>query len=266
MKINIVGGSGAMGNLHKKIFEDAGHEVIISGRDTNISPEEAAEKSDLTIISVPISATEEVIKKVAPHCKAIMDFTGIKISPIKLMIEHSPENCEVGGLHPLYGNVSSIKNRTVVYVPTEKSGKKCEEIIDTFEKAGAKIKKMDAKSHDLLVGVISQNARRELLNTFALLMKKNNLTAKDIYEIAPPPTKIILDLIARQVDEKNDNLYFEMQEHNPFKEEIEKEIKEIFSEKKNSKEIHKMIRNLFGDELKPAQERAKKIVEYDFGE
>jgi len=44
MIINIAGGTGPMGRTHKPIFEAAGHEVIISGRNTNPSLEQAAQK------------------------------------------------------------------------------------------------------------------------------------------------------------------------------------------------------------------------------
>ncbi len=63
MKINIAGGRGIIGGVHKPIFENAGHEVIISGRYSSPSLEEAAQQSDLTIVSVPIDAAESVIKK-----------------------------------------------------------------------------------------------------------------------------------------------------------------------------------------------------------
>src|SRR3989344_324312 len=125
MKINIVGGSGIMGSVHSQVFESLGHEVIISGRNSNPSIEESSINSDVTIISVPITAVEEVIKRVAPHCKALLDFTSVKTKPLKLMLEYSNRECEVAGLHPLYGPVSSIKGRTIIYCKTEKSGKTC---------------------------------------------------------------------------------------------------------------------------------------------
>lgn len=260
MKINIIGGNGVMGSVHKKVFEDAGHEVFSSGRNSFPTIEKAAEESDLTIISVPIKVTEEVIKKVAPFCKAIMDFTGLKDFPVKAMLKYSKEDCEVGGLHPLYGNVKSIKGRNIIYCPTTKSGKLCGDVVKCFEKAGAKIKIMEPGKHDLLVGAIGQNARLKLFETYALLLKENGIEVSELYEIATPPTRILLDFIGRQVDKSNDDLYKQMKDFNPFTKKVEAEIKELFD---YSNVDHSKIRELYGDKLKEVQERAKRIIEFN---
>jgi len=259
MKINILGGSGVMGQVHKPIFEAAGHEVIISGRSSLISLEKAARQSDLTIISVPISVTEETIRGIGPYCegRALMDFASIKAEPVNMMLKYSPENCEVGGLHPLYGAVSSISGRTVVYCPTERSGERCEILIQSLKLAGAKIKTMTSEEHDYVVNGKLQNARVALLGSFAQLVAETGLSINELYELSPPPTKILLDLIARQYDSSNDALYAAMLSENPRTEEIKKSLIGKMSSLGSSEEI----RNLFGEELRAAQERAKRIIE-----
>jgi len=257
MKINIAGGSGIMGKVHKPIFESAGHEVIISGRTSSPTLEEAARISDLTIVSVPISATEVMIKRVAPHCNALMDFTGLKVFPIESMLKYSNENCEVGGLHPLYGEVLG---RTIVYCPTKRSGNKCNMIIEAFEKSGLKIKRMDPQSHDMLVGGIAQNARLMLFEAFARLMEKYDIPARELYEISPPPTRILLDLIARQIDKKNDSLYRDMREYNSSTEEITNYLINTLNSP-SAEDIPNKIRTLFGESfLKESQNRARLLI------
>jgi len=261
MKINIAGGSGIMGKVHKPMFESAGHEVIISGRTSSPNLEEAAQTSDLTIVSVPISVTNEVIKRVAPYCNAIMDFTGLKVFPIEAMLKYSNENCEVGGLHPLYGDVLSIKGRTVIYCPTPRSGNKCEAIVDAFEKSGVKIKKMGFQTHDLLVAGIAQNARTTIFEAFAGLMEEYDLSPSELYEISPPPTKILLDLIARQVDMKNDSLYRDMQRYNPSTKEITKCLINSLNSS-GAEDTPQRIRARFGESfLKESQSRARLLIE-----
>ena len=261
MKINIVGGNGLMGRMHKSAFEMAGHEVIISGRHTNLTPEAAARKSDITIISVPISKTEEIIKKVAPYCKAIMDFTSLKIFPINAMLNYSSGKCEVGGLHPLYGEVDSIRGRTIIYCPTERSGDRCNEIIDCLKLAGAKIKEMDPEKHDLLVAGISQSARLNLLEGFALLVEESGIDLNELYEISPPPTKILINLLARQVDESKDILYKELRDNNPFVSGIDEILASSIKHLREQKNLPERIRKLFGSELVSYQKKAKKIIE-----
>lgn len=261
MKINIAGGNGVMGKTIKPIFESQGHEVIFSGRNSSPSLEEAARICDLTIISVPITATEEIIKRVAPHANALMDFTSLKSFPIELMLKYSKSNCEVGGLHPLFGEVKSLNGRTVVYCETKKSGKKCLEVLKAFQKAGLKIVKMKPPEHDLWLAGILQNERVNLLEAFALSLEKSGLSAKEIYEISPPPTKVLIDLVARQVDEKNDELYQALQDYNPFTPPIKQHLISMIT-KTNGRKNPKKIRDWFGkDFLKESQERAKKLID-----
>jgi len=258
MKINIVGGRGVMGRLHGKVFEENGHEVIYSGRKSDISPIDAAKSCDVTIISVPIKYTENVIKEVAPYCNAIMDFTGLKEFPVIAMLKYSNSEAEVGGLHPLYGGVDSIEGRTVVYCPTEKSGKICEEIIQIFKSTNANIKIMDPRKHDLLVGGIGQNARIKLFEVYISLLKKNDISLNELYEVSPPATRIILDLIARQIGEGNDDLFKQMKEYNEFNNQLMDDFKEMI----DSEDIdYAELRELYGDDLAKFQDRAKELID-----
>ena len=259
MKINIAGGTGVMGKVHKPLFENQGHEVIISGRLTTPNLEQAARESDLTIVSVPIPLTEEIIKRLAPYCSAIMDFTSLKIFPIKAMLKYSTQSCEVGGLHPLYGRIDLLEGQTVVYCPTSRSGEKCNEIIDSFKNFGLKVKTMTPERHDLVVNGIAQNARTMALESFALLAERFGVSMTELYGVSPPPTKILLDLLARQVDNYNDELYRVMRDYNPLSKEIASSIAaELFSSSYGDNP--KRIRRLFGQELGKAQVRAKELI------
>lgn len=76
-----------------------------------------------------------------------------------------------------------------------------------------------------------------------------------------PPTKILLDLLARQVDENNDDLYREMRPYNPSTTKLLQDLAAALDETKE-RDVPKRIRDLFGDDLlKEAQARAKKMVE-----
>jgi len=260
MRINFVGGSGIMGGIHKPIFEKYGHEVLVTGRNSELTPVEAAKTCDLTIICVPISETERVIKEVAPHAKAIVDFTGIKSFPVEAMLRFSSDDCEVMGMHPLYGNVTKLNGKNVIVCETERTWDKCREIVKCFENEGAKIKKMDPKQHDFWIGGIAQNVRARLLETLALVVKDAGINIKALYEISPPPTRILLDLLARQVAEPSASLFKSMKEWNPFDREVMRMLKDnvnILSDKDFSKEI----REMYGDEFDSACERGKKWVE-----
>jgi prephenate dehydrogenase len=214
MKINIVGGSGPLGETYKPIFERAGHEVIISGRTSPITPEEAASQSDLTIFNVPISVTESMIKRVAPYCSAMMDFTGIKGFPIQAMTSYSKSGVEVAGLHPLHAKTDSIKGKTVVFCPTYRTGIKCREIVDIIRGEGANIVVSKPDEHDKMMH-LTQSKRILFLKQFVFDLILSGKTLQEVLTFAPPPMRIMLDMVARQFQERNDILYEEMLKFNP---------------------------------------------------
>jgi prephenate dehydrogenase len=264
MKINILGGTGVMGRIHKPIFESSGHEVIMSSarksKEGVLDFIEAAKNSDITIVSVPIPFTEEVIKKVAPYCPAIMDFTSLKVFPVEAMLKYSNPDAEVGGLHPLYGEISSIKNQTVIYCPTNRSGKKCMEIIKCLESAGANIIISSPLEHDHKIA-ITQNARLKLIEAYASLIKSTGYNIEEIYKFSPPPTKILLDLLARQFNESNDEMYKAMKDYNPFNNDMRNKLIDALTNHENSPD---KIRKLFGKELENSKKRIADIIEnYD---
>lgn len=241
-----------MGGVHKPIFEKAGHKVILSGRDSIPSIEEASKQADITIVSVPIPITLEIIKTVAPFCKAIVDFTGVKTSPIKAMLDFSDNSCEVMGLHPLYGKVETLAGRTIVYCPTERTREKCKLLLEILEKEGATIKAMTPQEHDSVMDLL-QNERVEMLKEYLTKLKNMGLDIKEAYELAPPHTRILLDLIARQVAVENTGLYESMRDFN--------ELGKCKNKVKKDTLTPEEIREFFGNELANAQERAKKYIE-----
>ena len=257
MIINIAGGTGPMGRTHRPIFEAAGHEVLISGRKTSPTLEEAAQNSDLTIVSVPIPNTEAMIQRLAPYCEAMMDFTSLKVFPVNAMLKYSSRDCEVCGLHPLYGELSSIRGESVVYCPTSRSGSRCNQIVKSLMQAGAKVIIQTPEEHDFKMA-LTQIARIKLLETYALLLENSQVPINELYDLSPPPTRIILDLIARQANPDNDEMYREMCKYNPFAAGIEQKLQTILENLGNTPEE---IRKLFGKELEPAQKRAKKLID-----
>ncbi len=261
MKINIAGGRGLMGKIHKPILENKGHDVIISGRTSNPGLEKAAEISDLTIVSVPIHATKQTIEKVAPYCSAIMDFTSLKTKPINEMLKYSPSECEVAGLHPLYGDVQSIKGRTIIYCQTQKTGEKCGQIINDLRDVGAIIKKTTPEYHDKVVLGIAQNQRVLLLNIFGKLIERTGLSFKEFYEISPPPTQIMLDLLARQSDKGNDEMYELMRTQNPTQKEADNWLKQTLEYGIENNLTPEDIRAIYGQELINNQKKAKKLID-----
>lgn len=114
--VAVIGGCGQMGRCMAALFGDLGHIVMIADVDTDLTVEEAAAVADVIIVSVPIDATVEVIRRIGPHVREqalLMDVTSIKTVPLQAMLESCRGS--VIGTHPLFGpSVHSLQGQRVV--------------------------------------------------------------------------------------------------------------------------------------------------------
>lgn len=114
--VAVVGGHGQIGRILVRLFGDLGHRVLVSDVDTTLSAADAAAAADVTIISVPIDVTEQVIRDVGPHVPAdglLMDVTSVKESPVNAMLAST--GASVLGTHPMFGpSVHSLQGQRVV--------------------------------------------------------------------------------------------------------------------------------------------------------
>ena len=117
--IAVVGGRGAMGALLARMFGDLGHSVLVADQETELTPGDAAEVADVTIISVPIDVTEQVIREVGPRLRPeslLMDVTSVKSGPVRAML--AATKAGVVGTHPMFGpSIHSLQGQRVVVCP-----------------------------------------------------------------------------------------------------------------------------------------------------
>ncbi len=153
--ISIIGGTGKMGQLFQKAFENAGFEVLIAGRNTKMKIEEAASLGDLVIVCVPISMTEETIRNIAPYLKKsaiLSDFTSIKGFVSKAMAKSFKGT--VIGAHPLFGPAVNMNGQNIVICPIRSDKKDLNEFMKVFEILGLYIKIMKPEEHDKLMAIV----------------------------------------------------------------------------------------------------------------
>ena len=116
LTVAVVGGRGAMGALLARMFGDLGHSVLISDLDTDLAPGDAAEVADVTVVSVPIDVTEQVIREIGPRLRPdslLMDVTSVKSEPVRAML--AATKAGVVGTHPMFGpSVHSLQGQRVV--------------------------------------------------------------------------------------------------------------------------------------------------------
>ncbi len=258
-----------MGQWFKHFFERHGCTVILSGRKTAVSMEEAAAKGDVVIISVPMDALESVIKRIAPHVRSdalLTDLTSIKEEPIELMLEHSPS--EVLGLHPVFGpSVSSMRNQTMVICPGR--GNKWQGwLTSLFLKEGAKIKVTSAQKHDKMMSVVQAVTHFSSI-TMSHVLKELDIDVMESEDFGSPIYKLRMDMVGRILNQEP-HLYAHIGTHNPYSEKAIKTYmdtcKELYSVIKK-KDVDGFIdyfmvgANYLGEFKDEAQEYSDYIIE-----
>ena len=211
--IGIIGGRGIMGQIFHQFFENRGFEVLVSGRDTELSHEELCQKSDLIIFSVPIHVTVEYIQNLSEYItedKMLWDVTSIKSPAVDAMLATKAK--EVVGGHPMFGAVSTIAGQVIVLTPGR--GVFLQGFLkDIFVEAGAKVKELDAVKHDELMTVV-QNLTHFSDITLAKAISKTGMDLQDFMSVQSPAYRLKLVMMGRILNQ-DPWLYGNMQLHNP---------------------------------------------------
>lgn len=263
--ISIIGGTGKMGSAFAKAFMDRGYKVIIASRETQITIEEAAKMGDLVIVSVPLKATEGVIKKIGPLVRKdaiLSDFTSIKTNPCKLMKKYSNGNV-VGG-HPLFGPGVEIAGQSIVLCNVR--GDAESELEKVYESLGLAVLKKSADEHDKQMAII-QCANQFSNIGFAnyLSMEKFDLNKNEMFT---PAFQLKLAVVGRMLSQ-DPGLYPEILLKNPYSKKIISQymngLKEIYEliKKKDEKALENKIKDFqdyFGSLIGESREITNKII------
>ena len=128
-KFTIIGGSGGMGKVFGRFFKKHGFTITLFARNEEklkkaaielsvnyeLSLEKSVKNADIVMISIPISSTPDMIRKIAPLLKEnaiVFDITSLKYDVFKALTEiknNFPVNCI--SLHPMFGpGIKDMKN------------------------------------------------------------------------------------------------------------------------------------------------------------
>lgn len=212
--ISIIGGVGRMGSWFGRFFQTAGHEVnSIEGKDVE-QIRQAAGRSDVVIVSVPIGETCEVIEKVGPYVKAeslLMDLTSLKAKPVEYMLKYSES--EVIGTHPLFGpDAESLKDQTVILCPA-RANRWFAWLTDIFSSQGARLEIISPERHDRIMTIVQAMAH---MNTMLMgfLIKELNENLSDLKRYSTPLFRVQMALVGR-LFAQDPRVYAEIIAHNP---------------------------------------------------
>jgi len=251
-KVCVVGGSGEFGRVFASFFQKEGFDVAVTGRDAekgkkvakefgfgfSTNSKEAAQKSDIVIISVPIENTVKIIEEVAPHVREgalLMDTTSIKTLPCRAMEKNAKKGVEIIGMHPMFGpRVASLEGNVVILTPV-RAKKWLDFVVDFFNRNKAKVIFSTPEEHDKMMGIV-QGLTHFSYITIASTIKRLDIDVEQTRKLASPLYELMLDLIARIVGQ-NPHLYASIQMEN---EHVEKVHEAFISE---AEELNKIVKN-----------------------
>lgn len=195
--IGIIGGSGNMGRWFKSFFKEAGHLVLIAGRKTAMTYAQLAHRSDVVILSVPVSAVESVCREIGPimgPSQLLMDICSLKESVLKAML--AVPSAQVVGTHPLFGPATeNLQGQNIIICPGRGSDR-LKWLEDVFQEGGAVLTRMEPIEHDRSMAVV-QGLTHFLTITLGRTLQKLNLKPQDAFKVATPVFRTQLDLIGR---------------------------------------------------------------------
>lgn len=262
-KIAIVGGTGQFGRHLGQHLEDE-NDIYISGSSLERAKEvaerygweygegtEIVKDTDIVIIAVPISVTEDVIHEVGPHVPEdalFTDITSVKQMPVEAMSEYSEE---VLGMHPMYAPSNSIKGQKIVMCPEK--GKQWTMMEEFWEENGAELHFTEPETHDKAMSLVQGLMHFSEL-VVADVIRKSELGGEAMEEFSSPVYQLITDLTARMLNQKP-GLYGSIQAENPENE----EVRERFIESAED------IREIIGDEEAFAEKFDELGEEFDLG-
>jgi prephenate dehydrogenase len=228
--IGIIGGRGILGKVFRKAFEDAGFDVLISGRKPDgkkvLSNKVLARKADIVIVSVFLKDTEKVLREITPILKKnqlLCDFTSVKEFPLEAM---KKAKSEVVGLHPMFGDTENLAGKNI-FACKVRSGTRWKQLSQILKNLGLNIHEVSAKRHDEL-SALHQASAQLLSLAFALLLKKKKITPQKLFEIASPSTQLAL-LTSGRILSQDLEMYTDIQLLNPQVKKTVVELAEILA-------------------------------------
>ena len=154
-QIGIIGGTGGIGRWFASFFRGEGYPVHVVGRSEGMPIQELTTRCRVVIVSVPIAATLDIIRRVGPHLppdSLLMDFTSLKEEPVREMLKAT--TAEVVGCHPLFGpDCPSLAGQNIVLCPA-RGDRWLNRMEGLFTKSGARVTVATPVEHDRMMALV----------------------------------------------------------------------------------------------------------------
>lgn len=267
--VAVVGGHGQIGRIMVRLFADLGHRVIVSDVDTDLRAIDAAQAADVTIISVPIDKTEEVIRAVGPHVPAnglLMDVTSVKEAPVAAMLAST--EASVLGTHPMFGpSVHSLQGQRVVLCRAR--GEEWAKWVENMLTArGLVITEATPVQHDRAMSIV-QVLTHFQTQVLGLTLSRMGIPLEESLRFTSPAYKLELYVTARHFAQSS-GLYGPIEMRNPRTHEVTRAFRNASNDiatilaDGNQAEFDAMfreVREFFGAFTDEALEQSKFLID-----
>ena len=212
--VAVIGGRGGMGALMARLFGDLGHQVLVVDIGTELSAAEASAVADVVVVSVPIDATERVIREIGPRLREdalLMDVTSVKEAPVAAMLEAT--RASVVGTHPMFGpNVHSLQGQRVV-VCRARGEAWADWVVQMLEARGLTVQETSPAHHDRMMAVV-QVLTHFQTQVLGLTLARLGSPLDETLRFTSPAYLMELYVTARHFDQSPD-LYGPIEMRNP---------------------------------------------------
>ncbi len=248
MQVAVIGGTRGLGKWIANFLKKRGCQVTITGRNSLMGDAiaskmgvsytsnniQAASKAEVVVLAVPIEATPQTIKEIAPHIREgslFLDVTSVKEEPAELMHKHAQEGVEILPIHPMFGpRVRSLDGQVVVLTPKRK-GKWYPKVVDFLETEQARVLVTTPETHDRMMSIV-QGLTHFAYIAVAIAIERMQIDVKESRKFASPIYSLMLDMIVRIVAQ-NPYLCYSIQTQNRYIPEVHEAFIETFYDLKS---------------------------------
>ncbi len=203
-----------MGAFFQRVFEEAGWDVMVSGRTTPVTARDLALVSDVLMVSVPIRETIRVVQDLAPHLsedQVFCDLTSIKTGPVQAMLA---SKAQVVGFHPMFGpTASGLCGQAIIATPARCEKQTLEQILEVFRSQGARVTISTPEEHDRIMAVV-QGLTHFVTLSMAETMRRVGVRPEDTFSFMSPVYQMEMSLVGRLLSQ-DPSLYADILELNP---------------------------------------------------
>lgn len=249
--IGIIGGTGGMGRWFADLLISEGFAVHVCGRKTTLGVYDLAKLCNVIVVSVPISATAEMIRQVGPmldESKLLMDLTSLKKEPVELMLANT--KAEVIGCHPLFGpSLPDAAGQNFVLCPARGS-RWLPWLKSILDKNGLNVLTITPDEHDRMMAIVQVLNHLNTM-TLGLALSQMKIPLEEINKYSTPIFQTKIEIV-KKIFTDNPALYTDIITQNPGT----GEILDLYE--KALTDIRALVQSSDGTKLKEAIELAAK--------